>query len=385
VVLGAAIIVVWYVRSKESGRVVRLAAVSTVVVLVLGAGSFAARRSAVVGPIARANAYFAPRGSIDWLSVAASKLQRRDGYGTLSNVVIREFPYVGIGVGVFHSVVPTYAWKVLHLYLPPDNAQNWFRHERAELGIVGSLGWIAWVGAMLWLLAFGRSKIRRPLTTAVLRAALIGFGLISLVGVPGQDVAVVFTFWAFAFWLFTLVQPDVRNAFEWRGAASAGWIAVWLMALGYAVATAGVGWSNLRPPVRAEAAGLDYTYGFYPPEENQTFRWAAKRAVVVLPAPPDRRWLQVTVRVERVNVARKPVEVKVWTDRHLIVRTQLTSIDPVTRYFKVPGGHSRVMLETWVDRTLHPHDFGMGDDREQGLLVDWRFLEALPPGAVAGT
>jgi hypothetical protein len=382
-VLSFAIIVNWYVRSNESRRAVRLAAVACVLVLLAVAGGIAAKRSGVASPIARATPDFAPRWSLAWLAGAASKLQTRDGYGTLSGTVIREFPYVGIGVGVFHSVVPTYAWKVFQGYIPPDNAQNWFRHQLAELGIIGSLGWMIWAAWFLALLALGRPKSGRPLTMAALRGVLAGFGLISLVGMPGQDVAVVFTFWALAFWLLTLVEPAYREAPGWRVVRPEWWIAVWLVVLGYSVATAWVGWTGLRPPIRAAAANVDYDYGFYPPEAGKTFRWAAKRAVAVLPTRPDRRWLQVTVRVEHLNFARKPVDVRVWTDRHLIVRAQLSSVDPVTRYFKVQKDHPRVMLETWVSRALRPRDFGVDDDRELGLIVDWNFLDALPPGAVA--
>lgn len=381
-VLALVIIVNWYVRSNESRRVVRLAAAAGLLVLVVAAGGIVARRSGVDSPIARVTSSFAPRWSLEWVSEAASKLQSRDGYGTVSSVVIREFPYVGIGVSAFNGMVPIYAWKVFHGYLPPDNAQNWFRHQLAELGVIGSLGWMLWVAWFLWLLAFGRPKSGRPLTTGVLRGVLVGFGLISLVGVPGQDVAVVFTFWALAFWFLALLEPGYREALGRRVVRPAWWIVMWLTVLGFAVATAYVGWTDLRPPVRAAAADVDYSYGFYPPQEGQTFRWAAKQAVEVLPTPSDRRWLQVKIWVERLNLARKPVGVRVWTDRHLIVRAQLSSVDPVTRYFKVPDGHSRVMLETWVSRTLRPRAFGVDDDRELGLIVDWHFLDALPPGAV---
>ena len=127
---------------------------------------------------------------------------------------------------------------------------------------------------------------------------------------------------------------------------------------------------------------MDYTYGFYPPQENQTPRWAAKQAVAVLPVPSDRRWLQVAIWVERLNLVPKPVDVRVWTDRRLIVRAQLSSVDPVTRYFRVPDGHARVVLRTWVSRALRPLDFGVEDRRERGLIVDWHFLDALPPDAV---
>jgi hypothetical protein len=40
------------------------------------------------------------------------------------------------------------------------------------------------------------------------------------------------------------------------------------------------------------------------------------------------------------------------------------------------------MLDTWVSRALRPRDFGLNDDRELGLIVDWQFLDALPRGAV---
>ena len=381
VFLTTAIIIYWYVRSNESRRSVRLASAVGLLVLLAIVGGVAARRSRVNSPIARVASTFAPRWSVEWVSEAAAKLLSRDGYGTVSAVVIRESPYVGVGVSAFHTVVPTFAWR-LHMVLPPDNAQNWFRHQLAELGIIGSLGWMCWVAWFLWLLAFGRPQGGRPLTTGVLRGVLIGFGIISLVGVPGQDVSVVFTCWALAFWFIARLEPGGRETLGRRVVGSAWWIAVWLTVLGYAVATTYVGWTDLRPAVRAAAADLDYTYGFYPPQGSDTFRWAARKAVAVLPAPSDRRWLQVMIRVERLNVARQPVDVKVWADRHVIVRTQLSSADPVTRYFKVPDGQSRVLLETWVSHALRPRTYGVDDDRELGLIVDWHFVDTLPPGAV---
>jgi hypothetical protein len=381
-VLALVIIVDWVVRGYEPRRGVRLAAVVTVLVVLGVVGGIAARRGGLDSTLGRATYYFKPRLSLEWLSVTASKLESRDGYGTLAAAVIRESPYVGIGVSAFHTLVPIYAWKVLHAYLPPDNAQNWFRHQLAELGVLGSLGWMFWVAWFLALLAFGRAKSGRPLTTSVLRAVLVGFGLVSLVGMPGQDVAVVFTFWTLACWFVALLEPVYLETPGWRVVRPAWWGVAWLTVLGYVVATSYVGWTDLRPPVRAAAANMDYTYGFYPPQESQTPRWAAKQAVAVLPVPSDRRWLQVTISVERLNLVPKPVDVRVWTDRHLIVRTQLSSVDPVTRYFKVPDGHARVMLETWVSRALRPLDFGVEDRRERGLIVDWHFLDALPPDAV---
>jgi hypothetical protein len=138
----------------------------------------------------------------------------------------------------------------------------------------------------------------------------------------------------------------------------------------------------MRPPFRQAAADIDYTYGFYPPEPGGTLRWARQRAVDVIPVPRDKRWLQVTFLVQHIDLPQKPVDVKVWANRQLIAQTRLATIEPVTRYFRVPDGDKRVALETWVSRTLLPRDFGVPDDRELGLLVDWKFVDAPPPGAV---
>jgi hypothetical protein len=92
--------------------------------------------------------------------------------------------------------------------------------------------------------------------------------------------------------------------------------------------------------------------------------------------------LQVTFFVQHIDLPKDPVDVKVWANRQLLVQTRLSTIEPVMRYFKVPDGDRRVVLETWVSRTLNPRDFGVPDDRELGLLVDWKFVDAPPPGTV---
>jgi len=41
-----------------------------------------------------------------------------------------------------------------------------------------------------------------------------------------------------------------------------------------------------------------------------------------------------------------------------------------------------MMLETWVDRTWRPAEFGQNDTRELGIAIaDWTFVDAPPPGA----
>jgi hypothetical protein len=92
--------------------------------------------------------------------------------------------------------------------------------------------------------------------------------------------------------------------------------------------------------------------------------------------------MQITVWVNHLDVATRPVDVKVWVDRRLVVDTRLSSIEPVTRDVEIAGLRPRAVIETSVSRTLNPRDFGVPDDRQLGLLVDWRFVTAPPPGAV---
>jgi hypothetical protein len=39
----------------------------------------------------------------------------------------------------------------------------------------------------------------------------------------------------------------------------------------------------------------------------------------------------------------------------------------------------RLLVETRVDRSVRPADFGMKDTRELGLRIGWEFVDA-PPG-----
>jgi hypothetical protein len=49
----------------------------------------------------------------------------------------REHPLTGIGAGSYRIIAPDYGRALLNDALPPDNAQNWWRHQIAELGVFG--------------------------------------------------------------------------------------------------------------------------------------------------------------------------------------------------------------------------------------------------------
>ena len=126
-------------------------------------------------------------------------------------------------------------------------------------------------------------------------------------------------------------------------------------------------------------ADLDYSTGLYPPEGDPPFQWTRQRAVFVVPV--EKRWMALTVLVNHPDVGQKPVEVKVWADRKLRLSTRLSSSEPVTEYIPAGDGEKRMMLETWVNRTAHPSDFGSNDQRELGLWVRWTFVDVPPPNA----
>jgi hypothetical protein len=203
---------------------------------------------------------------------------------------------------------------------------------------------------------------------------LVGFALISLVGMPAQDLFVTMTFWTFAFWYVSLVGGGTRGSpTSWRS-----WIAIAILIAAFGAETLHLAVGRLRVAKRAQRVGWAYSYGFYEPEPDGAggeFRWARGRAVAVLDAPT--RWLAVTVSADQPDVRIRPVDVKIWNDGHLALEAHLTSTEPLTRYVWLPLGERRVIVETWVSRVFH----AAGDDRTLGLRVKWNFVTAPPRSA----
>ena len=217
------------------------------------------------------------------------------------------------------------------------------------------------------------------LAGVVLRLILIGFGLISLVGVPGQSIAVAFTFWTLVWWFI----DEVRGWKPPRGVTNSPrrlvWAALWLLVFAYGAASLHAARTYLRPPIQAMRADIDYSAGFYEPEGDPPYRWTKKRAVAVMPV--TKRWIKLDVSVNHFDVAQRPVGAKVWVNGHLTLDTSLTSPATTTRYALVGDGPKRMMLETWVSRVLGPKEIGLSDSRELGLMVRWTFVDAPPADA----
>jgi hypothetical protein len=329
---------------------------------------------ALVGPVTRV------RETLPGLSAGSVRdfvveMWNRNRYGSAAGAMIREFPGLGVGVGSFHLFVSDFA-KLSSPggALPPDNAQNWYRHQFAELGLLGSLGWIVWVFFFArFVLAHHGSS---PPAAWTVRGMLLAFAMISLLGMPGQDFSVSMTFWTIAFWYASLSGATSRStASSWRWSA-----VICAIVIAHAAGTAHLAATALRVPVRAQHAGQPYSYGFYGPEpdgEGGEQRWARRRAVAVINAPHP--WMALTVWVNHQDIAARPVDTKVWFEGNLVIDTRLESDAPITKYLQVPDGHDSVLVETRVNRAIRPSDVGAPDSRELGLLVKWSFSAGPPP------
>jgi hypothetical protein len=349
------------VPGKRSFSMTAGVAALLVVFLVL-----AARGDPRLGPLRRFSAMM-PTSSSSPARDFMAEMWNRNGYGAGATAMLADYPFFGIGVGTFQSVVGDYVGG-----LPPDNAQNWIRHQVVEFGVIGSVGW------MIWLVMFGIFVFRfRPadsMATWITRGMLIGFGVISFLGVPGQDVTVAITLWTIAFWYMSLVEPPAKPVPmpRWMSAAAVA------VAIVCAVGTAELATTRLRVPERAMRHAWPYSYGFASTFQSVAgedgYRRSRSHAVAVLDAPS--RWLSVSVRAD-AGTGDPPMDVRVWADGQTVLKAQLTPGGPLTAVVQLPDQSRRVLLEA-AGRPL-------GSDRpffvrsaEPQYFLKWEFLDRPP-------
>jgi hypothetical protein len=248
--------------------------------------------------------------------------------------------------------------------LPPDNAQNWYRHQLAELGVLGSFGWILWMGALATLV--WRTLVRRIAMTEWLVpvSLLVGVAVSALVAMPGQDVAVAVVIWTLVGWLLSMapaVHPQTPPRLL-RGT-------VWLIVLAFVAGTAMRARSDLRVPFRAARFNFDYTYGF---DFTEHERILTSEHAVTVPVATD-RWLKLTYWVEHPDADEQRVQVDIWRDRERVVSRRLSRGVPVTEFVAVPEG-KRFVLEVKIDRTFRDEKSGV----ERGLAMRWDFVPNRP-------
>ncbi|HEV3214153.1 MAG TPA: O-antigen ligase family protein [Vicinamibacterales bacterium] len=326
---------------------------------------------------------FLPELSEKQIVFSAERLWSRDMYGLVADRMIAEHPAVGIGIGGYNYQYADILYLMNGTTLPTDNAQNWYRQQLAELGLLGSVGWIAWASIFIWMLVVCHGSDPRRILVSAVKGAVVGLGVASLLGMPTQDTAASITFVVLAAWCLKLVGADGpgRSAELWP--VSFEWPTIALVLISFIGGTLYEARTDLRPPVRATRAEFPYKYGFAEPDgKNSDFQWTEKKAVDVFPI--GNRWMRLVLGSVAPDAAEKPVEVKVWRNDELILRLRRRSDFPLERWIRLSDHEKFVRLEIEVGRTWRPVDFGRGLDRqERGVEVGKQEFAYWPPaGAV---
>jgi hypothetical protein len=336
--------------------------------------AFVARGSSTTSVFARIPSLVPGMQSDASLGRTIVDLWQRFGYGTAAMRMIGEHPLQGVGVGGFHTLVRDYSMLVTDQSLAPDNAQSWYRHVLAELGVLGS------AGALVWTLVFARrlfSKATRTSPDAAARigaGVLVAFGLLSLFGVPGQSASIVLTFWVFAYWVATALgnAEEAPAAGRWPIAAT---IAVLLMVGIHAALTFASARTDLLPAHRAGRFGWDYSFGISSLERSPDGldrRWTAERSLSTLRV--EGRVLKFVAWAEHPDANERPVHLRVIAGGKQVFEGDLQRQSAIRLDIPATPGAKTMVLETFIDRTFRPSDYGSRDRRDLGLaILDWRW------------
>jgi hypothetical protein len=336
----------------------RMVPITAAAVAVLAAVVFLAGRA--IGPIGRL--LEGPQGA----TFHTSELWTRGGYGTAALLMIEQFPITGIGLSSFHVLVPDYR-AILHVTMPFDNAQNWWRHEYAELGLLGGLMLLAWSAILAWKALTGHAAPRQAFTATAVRALLIGLGICSLIGMPTQSPLVLLWFMLLIAWLtVALAQPDVPRLHRYGLPVC---ILAVVLSVSYAASHVVLAHGALSVPARAARTDHLLVTGAYPPEEGPggDFWWTREEAHFYWPV--HERYLWATLGARHPDIAQQAVHLTVSTPCTTLIDQDLSSPAPVTLGLEIPPGQATLHLIVKVSRTWQPSAVGGQDDRHLGVTV----------------
>lgn len=386
--VGLAFVIVAGFRGRRQGsNAGKLIAVSLAVAVVAGAlvslGRFGAHERHGMDPITRVAASLPDLNRDSLTKFAEFELWNRFGpFGTASVAMIASSPIVGVAPGTFEVLYPDYAYVVTEGATRShfDNAQSWYRHQLAELGVLGSLGWMTWLvtfGVFVWRASPSREGLAQA--TGV-KAALIALALICLVSMPTRNMFVALTFWVFAFWLVSATSaPADTGRLAQLARRRGAWVGVWALALAFAAGTAWVAHSQLRPPHRALMADWDYVNGIsrLATTPDGPRRFAREHGIAVFPAASG--FLKLVFSLPHADAETSPVRVKIFERNTQVANLLVGDRNDHELYVRVPDGQDRFMLQTRVSREVP----ASGDAPARGLILhDWVFVPEAPPGAM---
>jgi hypothetical protein len=344
-------------------------------------------RSSTTSPIDRVVASMPSLSRAGITRFVSFELWNRFGpFGSAAVKMVRDYPVSGVGIGSFNHIFPDVAYELTGSRAHMDNAQSWYRHQLAEIGIIGSLGWLLWLPMLAVLLVRTRGEAARPFAALAIKSSLVAVAIVSAISLT-QSFPVVLSVWVFVFW-YLLLSPDaaakVMQPAHLFGRRLWGAVA-WILTVVVMAMTARTGWRELRPPYRAMRANWTYQVGFYgleTPGLAPPFRWTEQHALIVLPAKGP--WLKLTIGGGPPDITERPIKLDVRRRGKLIASVKRSDASPVTWYVENATRESRMMLAFDVSRAWRASDYEEnGDRRSLGVAVqDWTFVAAPPPGAV---
>ena len=315
-------------------------------------------------------------GDIGIRESARQLLWHRFGYGPAAVQMITEHPWAGVGSGTFHTLVRDYSIAVTGTPLAPDNAQSWYRHLIAELGLLGSLPWLAWCVVFvrsLFAEGSGGGAGRDRVSLGALRGAFVGFGIVALIGMPGQSLTVILTFWTLVYWFASLkgITASREELAPWPKGI---WLATLALVAVHSAITYADARGDLLPRNRSTRFAWDYRYGIKDPERSPDGgpgrRWADLKSLSVVPVKG--KVLKFVAWIDHPDGDERPVHVRVWVDGKIVYDDELKRSASIVRDIPAPPGQSHIVVETEISRMWRPRDYGRNDSRELGLSIrDW--------------
>jgi hypothetical protein len=302
-----------------------------------------------------------------------SALWDRFGYGKIAMHMVRDFPATGVGVGGFHYLAPDY-WRLMEgRVLPPDNAQNWWRQEFAELGVLGAPCLFIWSLLIAGLIIRGRSTPSARMASATLRGTVIGLALASLFGVPTQNPFVMMWFFFAIAWLWGTAGQESSPAPMRADRMRHAWVAVVVLAAAYAAGHLVLALGPLSVAERASRVGREYIVGAYAPERNDTgqFRWTNGETRLVVPWTGQPLFMRLWA--QHPDIGTNAVDVTVRTPCNMVFSGQLQNTNPVDLRFQWPDDQEPLDLRIESSRTWKPAAFGANDPRRLGVAVQTDF------------
>jgi hypothetical protein len=367
-VVGASALVVGLWRERRSstestrGAVWVPAGMLVVLVVVL--------LTATASPIQRAMAIPLGRAGL-------AELWNRGGYGPIAVRMTRELPLTGVGAGAYRIIAPDY-WRTMdNNALPLDNAQNWWRHQIAELGIFGGALIIGFSVLVGWRVMTGREGDPDVASASTVRGLLLGLGVTSFVGMPTQNPLVLYWLLALVAWFAWLVPDRPRRlsaSLEASDAQARQQRFAWIVAAGLAIAYAAghllLANGSLHPAQRAQRANRDYVMGAYSPEPlpgSNEFRWTGQEAQFFWAVKS--RFMAVRFWAHHPDVATRPVHVTLTSPCGVLFDEDLTSNTSMSVGMALPEGQRTLEATVRVSRTWSPADAGEADDRQLGVGI----------------